>query len=187
VHGTRIAVVEPDDRGRGHDGLAGAFAETDALITGEADLPIAILTADCYAIALLGERSLALLHAGWRGTLYDLAGICVRAMRENFAESPDALMAWMSPGIRSCCYRVDEGRAALFVERFGEFEGVCVDRPDGCSLDLEKANLLNLVRAGLRKERIRSQGDCTSSDAGYFSYRRDDGTTGRQATIAWMT
>jgi len=185
AHGLEIQPVGPAERGRGHASREEAFPETDALLTEELATPLAILTADCYPVAVMGRRAVAVAHAGWRGTLGDLAGRCVAELAGR-GERPEEMAAYLGPGIRECCYTVDEGRAAAFVERYGEHTGVCSRAPEGIRLDLELANRMNLEAAGLRSERIYSQGDCTACNPAYFSYRRD-GTTGRQTLVLWMS
>ncbi|MHB8781261.1 MAG: polyphenol oxidase family protein [Candidatus Geothermincolia bacterium] len=183
VHGSRIRVVEEVDRGRGSGGMAGAFPDTDALATSVTGLPLTVLTADCYAVALAGSNSVAVAHAGWRGTIEDVAGACVALMCERWQEEPSRIRAWLGPGIRPCCYDVDAGRAAAFVERYGVESGVCLDNAGRHGLDLERANRLNLEAAGVMGSNIESHGGCTCCDASFFSYRRDGGVTGRQAVI----
>ncbi len=185
AHGLRLQSVGLSERGRGHASRENAFPETDALLTCEDDTPLVIMMADCYAVAVMGEGCVAIAHAGWRGTLGNLAGICIREMGRLGNEATE-LYAYLGPGIRNCCYTVDEGRADAFVERFGEDSGVCERTPEGHSLNLELANILNLQRAGIPPERIASHGGCTACDPEYFSYRRD-GLTGRQAMLVWKS
>ncbi len=185
AHGLHLQEVGKTGRGRGHASREDAFPATDALMTKEPDTPLVIMMADCYAVAVMGEGCIAIAHAGWRGTLGDIAGICVRAMGEQ-GYAPRELYAYLGPGIRDCCYTVDEGRAAAFVERYDEDSVVSERTYEGHRLNLELANILNLRRAGLRPDRIVSHGGCTACDPEYFSYRRD-GLTGRQGMIVWMS
>src|SRR5436309_1957537 len=43
-------------------------------IVGHSKTPMAILTADCLPVLLLGESAHAFLHAGWRGLQNEIAG-----------------------------------------------------------------------------------------------------------------
>ncbi len=185
AHGLRVQDVGEMERGRGHASLGDAFAGTDGLLTEQVATPLAILTADCYPIAVMGDGAIAIAHAGWRGTLGNLAGRCVAELVRR-GQPAGEMTGYLGPGIRDCCYTVDEGRAAAFVERYGEESGVCSRSPKGMMLDLAMANRLNLQAAGLQAHRIFSQGDCTACNPEYFSYRRD-GLTGRQAMVIWMS
>lgn len=185
AHGIRLQVVGVSERGRGHASREDAFPETDALITRETDTPLVILTADCYPVAVMAPGCVAVAHAGWRGTLDNLPGLCVDALRDR-GYRPEEMIAYIGPGIRDCCYVVDEGRKQAFVERYGEDKEMCQRSSRGVMLNLERANIRNLQEAGIEPERIFSQGDCTACDVDYFSYRRD-GLTGRQAMVAWLS
>ena len=81
-------------------------------------------------------------------------------------------------------YRVDEGRARVFVERYGEQSEVVILRED-LRLDLFQANMVNLLEAGLNNENIYRVGGCTCCERGYFSYRRE-GPTGRQGAFVFL-
>ncbi len=184
-HGLRLQIVGAAERGSGHASREDAFPETDALLTQEPDTPLVILTADCYPVAIVATGCIAVAHAGWRGTLGNLPGLCVEAL-ETRGYRAEEMVAYLGPGIRDCCYEVDEGRGKAFVERYGDDKDICRRSARGVMLNLERANVRNLLEAGLRPERIFSQGDCTACDPDYFSYRRD-GLTGRQAMVVWMS
>ena len=70
VHGDMVRIVaEPGQAG-----------EADGLVTDVPGLPIAIATADCVPVAIAGDRTIALVHAGWRGVAVDVVGRAVDAM-----------------------------------------------------------------------------------------------------------
>jgi len=180
VHGTRVCRVREGGKRRER-----VVPAADGLFTTRPGLVLAALTADCVPLALgfPQPRGVAMLHAGWRGTLHDIAGETLRRLRA-LGVRPEEVRAVMGPAIGPCCYRVDEGRARLFVEKYGRESGV-VEEEGGFRLDLLKANRLNLVRAGLREENIYRVGGCTCCDEDYFSFRRD-GRTGRQGALVMM-
>jgi polyphenol oxidase len=120
-----------------------------------------------------------MLHAGWRGLADGVIAEGVRAVRELSTGAP-SLAAAIGPGAGPCCYEVgDELR-----ERFAAFgEGV----RNGRNLDMKAVAREQLARAGV--ETVHDVGLCTicSDQALFFSHRRDDGVTGRQAGIAWLS
>jgi YfiH family protein len=155
----------------------------DGLYTTEEGLALAVLTADCVplAVAFPSVPLAAVLHAGWRGTIGDIAGSFLARLREELGLSPPDARVVMGPAIGPCCYLVEEGRARLFVEKYGEESGV-VREDGGFRVDLPRANRLNLARAGVREENVHLVGGCTACEASYFSFRRD-GETGRQGAF----
>jgi YfiH family protein len=148
----------------------GGTAEADGHVVTEPGLVPLVFVADCLPVALYGPGGLALVHAGWRG----LAGGIVGAA----AEAVEAEAAAIGPGIGPCCYEVGEEVLDAFA---GLGDGVAAGR----MLDLPEVARRLLAAAGV--DRIESAGLCTSCEQElFFSHRRDNGRTGRQAGIAWI-
>ncbi|MDY6794247.1 MAG: peptidoglycan editing factor PgeF [Actinomycetota bacterium] len=186
VHGTRVRMVSEADIPPSGSCRYDTFRETDGTFTVMAGVPLVVLTADCLPIALSDGRggTVAMLHAGWRGTVGDIAGRALGMMKRDLRIMTEDVRAVIGPGIGSCCYRVDEGRAGVFVERYGEESGVVLKK-GGLRLDLYRANRLNLLEAGVRSENIFRVGGCTYCDKRYYSYRRE-GDTGRQGSFVYL-
>ncbi len=180
VHGTRVRRVLRGGRHRER-----VVPDADGLFTTRPGLVLAALTADCVPVALAFDRppGVAILHAGWRGTLHDIAGVALRRLR-SLGVRPEEVRAVLGPAIGPCCYRVDEGRAALFVEKYGEECGV-VRWEEGPCLDLPLANRINLIRAGLEERNVHRVGGCTCCQRDFFSFRRE-GVTGRQGAFVML-
>jgi YfiH family protein len=137
-----------------------------------------LLTADCMPIALArrdGERpALAILHAGWRGLLSGIVATGARTL------GSEPLVAAIGPSIGPCCYEVGEEVAAPFREAFGD------DVVRAGKLDLWTAAERALRAAGV--EHVDRADTCTACHpARFFSHRRDNGRTGRQGVIAYVT
>jgi YfiH family protein len=171
VHGARVA--RADSRGIVTAGTV--FDRCDGLWTDEPGRALALLTADCFPVALArrnGAPGLAVLHVGWRGLL---GGIAEAGSSELGAD----VSAAIGPGIGACCYEVGEEVAERFRERFGD-EVLAEGR-----LDLGRATEVALRRAGV--EDIERLGGCTACSPDlFFSHRRDRGRTGRQGVIAYI-
>lgn len=178
VHGTRLidhsAPVAPL---RGSFGTSyvqkeprNGVPEADGHVVREPGTAPLVFVADCLPVALRGPGGVAVLHAGWRG----LAGGILAAG----AEAVEATAAAIGPGIGPCCYEVGDEVSNAFAD-LGE--GIA----EGRMLDLPEVARRLLGRAGV--ERVESAGLCTSCESElFFSHRRDNGRTGRQAGIAWI-
>jgi YfiH family protein len=156
-------------------GRAGQLGDGDALIENRPGNLLAVKTADCIPILLVDctHCAVAVVHAGWRGTVRAIAGRTVRAMTEQFGTNPARLRAAIGPGIGKCCYEV----GAEVAVHFGE------NGP--CHIDLAAANRAQLLAAGLADERIYVADLCTKCGAGDFhSYRRDKERSGRMLSFA---
>jgi YfiH family protein len=140
----------------------------DGHVTERKGVGLLVLVADCYPVALSDGRRAAMLHCGWR----PLAGGIVAKTVAGFERPPAAAVG---PGIGGCCYEV--GPEVL--DRFADVPGAA----DGRMLDLRRVIDALLAAAGVTE--IRHLDRCTSCHPDlYFSHRRDDGITGRQAGLA---
>ncbi len=68
THGTQIVTVTEEDRGR-------IILATDGLTTNQADVILTVTVADCVPIYFFDpkNKAIGLAHAGWRGTLQNIA------------------------------------------------------------------------------------------------------------------
>lgn len=182
VHGTRTVRVYRVQSTRPR-----TVEDCDGLYTVQVGVVLGVLTADCLPLALFFRtpRAVALLHCGWRGTLGDIAGKAVRMLEDELGVRAEEARAVLGPCIGPCCYLVDEGRAAAFVEKFQRDGEVLEKGAGGWRLDIAGANVINLLRAGLKEENIVRVVACTCCRPEYFSFRRE-GRTGRQGSFLWL-
>jgi YfiH family protein len=170
VHGTDIrdwTGMQPDP-GYAHPVSGGRDLEQlDGHITRDEGLGLLVLVADCFPVALSDGGQVAMLHCGWR----PLAGGILEKALDRFDRPPAAAVG---PGIGGCCYEVGEEVLEAFAD--------VPDAADGRMLDLRKVIVAKLAAAGVTG--IQHDDHCTSCEPElYFSHRRDDGVTGRQAGI----
>lgn len=170
VHGAEVARQdEPDEGSAWLLGAAGNPALVDGWATSARGLAPLVFVADCLPVALSGPGGVAMIHCGWRGLA---GGIAERGVREVAADS-----AAIGPGIGPCCFEVGP-------EVTAEFADLGDDTADGRMLDLPEVCERLLRRAGV--ENIEPSGLCTFCESElFFSHRRDDGVTGRQAGLVW--
>lgn len=143
--------------------------EADGILTDDPERVLGVTVADCMPIFLSAPRVgvFGALHSGWRGT--GILGVALELLRTRFgAESREVSVA-LGPSIGSCCYQVDEGRAALFADQWGD--RAVVRRDDGPYLDLQQANLGILEREGV--ETVYASRQCTSCSPELGSFRRE--------------
>lgn len=156
-------------------GRQGVIGEGDALVERTPGIVVAVRTADCIPILLVDERNraVAAVHAGWRGTVAQIAGHAVAAMSGYFGTDPVDLRAAIGPGIGKCCYEVGPEVAAHFGEQ------------GRAHIDLAAANRAQLLAAGVTPERIYASNLCTMCRADEFhSFRRDREAAGRMYSFA---
>lgn len=187
VHGTDIRLVTKDD-------LLAPFMpvpyEADGLITAEKDIPLIIFTADCVPILLYDPVGAVIgaVHAGWRGTVGDIAGQAVSKMARCYGCKPSDIQAAIGPCISSCCYETDSDVADAVHGLLGsEAEAFAVPRSDKFMVDLKGINRLLLMRAGVHAENIEVSPECTAcASEKYWSHRKTNGNRGSQVSVIMM-
>lgn len=191
VHGNVVTVVTGADCGRGATALGTGIPATDALLTDEPNVPILMCFADCTPLLFHDpvRGVVGIAHAGWRGTVADIAGETVRTMLTRFGSHPADLLACIGPAIGRCCYVVDapviDAWAALGVADPAVTEEIApVDGKRQWRFDLARANRRLLERAGIPAARIEDAATCTSCHvAAYPSHRAEHGQAGRFAAL----
>jgi YfiH family protein len=180
VHGSDILVIDEPNEDYSHFlGLEG-----DAIITNQPGVMIGVCVADCVPILLLdGEkRIIAAVHAGWQGTAAGLVSKTVAGMRSEFGSEPARLQAAIGPCIQKCCYEVDAPVRQAF-QQGGIAWDSCTEQkgPGAWLLDMAAANRELLLLAGLPASAIQTSDKCVCCHSEqFFSYRRDQGESGRQ-------
>jgi YfiH family protein len=175
VHGHRILFAEK----------AGLHEGYDALITNRKDLFLSVTVADCTPILVFDPKhsAVAAIHAGWRGTVERIVEKSLLAMREAYGTQPADCLAYIGTCIDECSYEVGEEVAGLFDPAFsqkGEQAGKYL-------LDLKAANAEQLKSAGLREANLEiSPYSTVLHNDDYFSYRKENGQTGRMLALIGM-
>ncbi len=173
VHGDRVL-----------QGAPSWFSEkADGAVSDDPATLLVVSVADCLPVLLHDPVTGAVgaAHCGWRGTVAGLAASVVQRMERDFGSRPPDLRILFGPGVAGACYQVgpevvERFRAAGFPDK--------VAWPDAEAgkyrLDIKAANRWNLEQAGVPAGNIVDSGLCTHCQPErFYSYRRDEGVTGR--------
>ena len=175
VHGNTVARIDETPPA----GSVRDAGRCDILVTNLSGVALAVQTADCIPIVLAGRRSIAVVHAGWRGSAENTAAAGIAALME-LGEVPSTVRAWLGPSIGPCCYEVGGEVAAQFAGEFARRS--CGGR---FVLDLPAVSRAQLTAAGVPAENISSHPACTRCGGEKFaSYRRDGAASGRMIALA---
>jgi len=183
VHGSRVVIAD-DVVNLSED------VEADAIATSTANIPCAVMVADCLCVLFCDDagQHVAAAHAGWRGLAAGVLENTVAAMQVP----PAAIMAWLGPAIGPTAFEVGDDVRAAFVSRDPAAAACFVprssDHPNKFMADIYALARLSLTRVGVT--RVYGGEFCTVSDASrFFSYRREGNSgrkTGRMAGIIWI-
>ena len=182
VHGDMVRVVTQQDcAGIDHR----CYPECDGLITNTPGVTLVVFTADCTPILLHDPVTGAVgaVHAGWRGTAYDIAGKAVRKMEEEFGCRPENIRAAIGPNIGACCFQTDSDVPKAMVETFGAAAEPYISAAENkFYVNLKAINELALRRAGVANIEIST--DCTMCNPEkYWSHRYTGGRRGSQGAL----
>ena len=175
VHGNVVVRVMREER-------FNTDAKADAIVSDDPSRVISVRVADCVPVLLSSGdgRTVAAVHAGWRGVV---AGVVTQALREMQIDPADCIAA-IGPCIGIDAFEVGPEVVAEFQAVFGS-EAPYRMRADGKGhVDLRTAISIQLTQAGMPTEQIDCTDRCTHRDADeFFSHRRENGITGRMAAL----
>ncbi len=160
----------------------GIFPQTDGLITRTAGLFLAIQTADCFPVffAVPKHKTVALIHAGWRGVADGILTNTLSYLIRDLSFSAGDMFCAIGPGLQKECFEVHADVFEKFEKKYH------LPHPDQAKrfIDLSTHIYDQLLAAGIPDKQIENSTECTHcmSDT-YFSYRRDGAKSGRMMGI----
>lgn len=171
VHGADVVRVESID-------AAGSTA--DAAVTDLAGLVLAVHTADCASVALVGSRgAVGVAHAGWRGLA---AGVLQRTVEALRSSGEDAIVAEVGPVICPLDYEFGAQELERIADRYGG--QVRATTRTGCpALDLAAGVRAALDESGVRV--VAESGLCPAEHPEVLYSHRARRDVGRQAMVVW--
>lgn len=180
VHGDDIVVVNEGNIGDAR------HRQADGLVTAAKGIAVGVETADCVPVLLADPAvpAVAAVHAGWRSTVKQIARKAVQRMQHEFGCDPSRMVAAIGPAIGPECYEVDEPVMGPVRDAFPFWKETAEARGnDRWSLDLAKANRIELAAAGLKERNIHNLGLCTACHPDRFYSFRREGRTGRMLSV----
>lgn len=194
VHGLRVARVDESHIGAGALSQETALADCDAMMTNLPSVPLLLFTADCVPLCIYDtkHRAVAVIHAGWKGTIGMLPTITLEAMHEAYGTQAADCYVFLGPSIGLSSFEVNEELAHRFMEKAMHHDAIVryITRPGASNatphVDLWRFIIHSLVDKGVPINQITKSGiDSMTCDA-CFSYRREQGRTGRMALFAML-
>jgi polyphenol oxidase len=165
VHGKLVSMVDQ----------ASVVANTDGVMTKTPGLALGVLVGDCVPLLFADpvSRSVAAVHAGWRGTLANISSETIHMMKQQ-GSSPKDIVVSIGPHIGACCYSIDSHRMNMFQDAYGNDPRMGSFWDNSWHLDLGYINALQLMAVGVSKDHIDAPIMCTSCQIDrFYSYRKD--------------
>ncbi len=173
VHGNQVIDLE-----KPLDGMVGdaSFSRSPAQIC-------AVFTADCLPILVCDKSAslVAAIHAGWRGLLSGVIDNTIKALNCD----PNHLRVWLGPAIGPDHFEVNDAIRQDYVNRHPDYALGFHNNSGHWFADLYQLAKVNLKQLGIQE--IFGGGLCTYCDhQQFYSYRRDQGDTGRMVSLIWL-
>lgn len=174
VHGRTVMTVDGP--------LDGPAEATDALVTTQPGLAVAVLVADCVPVLLADPEAgvVGAVHAGRVGARVGVLPAALQAMKDAGARV-DRIEVLLGPAVCGQCYEVPPAMQADVEKHLPG--SACRTRSGTSGLDLRAGLWEQLAAVGVAKIGIDPR--CTNEDRTLFSHRRE-GTTGRLAALTWI-
>jgi hypothetical protein len=182
VHSSSVRYAKEEDKGCGALSYDTSILNTDALVTDKRNLPLAIFTADCLSIFVYDAKAhtIGLIHAGWRSTKENITLKTMQFIKQQFNTDMSGFYVSFGPGIRGCCYMVDEN--------FNDFFPQDLEKRGGhYYLDLARINKKQLLESEVKEANIFDPQICTfCRNDEFFSYRREGKACGRIMSVIML-
>ena len=162
------------------------FADIDGIMTNEPGVCLVTSYADCVPLYFVDpvNRAIALSHSGWRGTIGNICQKTVDEMKRLYGSKPEDIITAIGPSICADCYEVGSDVADVFIESYGKDADTVVlphngNVPGKYQLDLTRANVINMEKAGILPEHISVPDLCTCCNGDVLhSHRASHGQRG---------
>ena len=187
THGNEVRVIDKSFISSGYAKQKELLNEVDALVTNLKGICIGVTTADCVPLIIYDpeNHAVAVIHAGWRGTVARIVTKAILVMKRNYGSKPEKLIVGIAPSICQDCFEVGDEVVLNFIE--AGFPMDMIGRKNNNTgkmhIDLKKANCWLLEKEGVHTNNIEDSGLCTFSDSNmFFSARRQTIYSGRMVT-----
>jgi polyphenol oxidase len=163
--------------------------KADGILTDNPDVTLLMRFADCVPVVLFdaSKKVVGLVHAGWQGTVKEIAGEAVQQMRVQYGCLPGDILAGIGPSIGADHYEVGEDVISRVEAVFGEYASQLLTHRNQthAHLDLWLANKWVLEKNGVKN--IEIAGICTACHTeDWFSHRGEKGKTGRFGAVIYL-
>lgn len=197
VHGVGVTRVTEELVGRGAFSWDDSIPDSDAIHTNLVEVPLLLLVADCVPVLIYdaAHHAVAVVHAGWRGTIAHIVERTIDSMHEAYETLPSDCYLFIGPSIGADSFEVSEEIAEQFrqdmhalglsqvdeVVRYIQRDGQTTPTPH---VDLKGYIAACVTQKGVPLKQVAVSSIDTMTTDGCYSYRRDHGRTGRMAMFA---
>lgn len=186
IHSDRVLKLDSENTKmwRGHN-----VTGVDGFITNQTDSYLMIRVADCVPIVIYDpdHHAVALIHAGWRGTVKHIHTKSIEMLVKAYGSNPSHLLVWFGPSARDCCFisveKPDQANDAEW-QPYMQHKG-----SNGWAVNLIGYQMDTFKKVGVLKKNMVVAPECTVEDPSLFSHQRAQTTSepnGRFAVVVHL-
>lgn len=176
AHTDRVVVIDDSNK---ENYLISNFSEeeVDGYIINKKGIATLITTADCNPLIIFDpvNRTIANVHAGWKGVLNKIYINAINIMCQKFNANPKDLIVCIGPSIRDCCFTSkEESFKEKFTSIFPYEEEYLYTEKDNVTFHIDMIKILKneFVNRGVKLENIHDSKICTRCNVEeFYSYR----------------
>jgi len=186
VHSNNIKYVNNKDKFKGVFSYETSIPQIDGMVATEKSIILGGLFADCVPIYIVDKDKgyFSLIHSGWKGTFSNIMSITLNYFIDELKSNINNLIIIIGPSISKDAYEIDHDLAIKFKSKFDFNNQYITKNGDKYFLDLKELNKHIALKYGIENKNIFKTDFCTSKEKKlFYSYRRDEGKTGRMAAL----
>ena len=166
-HSTKIKIINTKESKRTDEIYDGS-------ITNVPGITLSTYHADCAPLFLIDPKTkcIGLAHAGWKGTVNNIAAEIVSKMSMNYGASPKDIICCIGPSIRNCCFEIKNDVSPYF-EKIDK--KLITNKNGKMYADIAQCNKINLLNLGISNENIIISDICTKCNCDLLYSYRDQG------------
>lgn len=172
VHGTKIVKINKEKK---------VYEDTDGLLI-EGQGAAFMNFGDCTPLVFYCDNVVLISHAGWRGTVENMAKISVQRLVDDYGFKPGDIKAVIGPAICKNCYNVGIDVYEALYKTVENPQGLFEKRDDKFFVDLKGINKQQLIECGVKNIDVCPY--CTAcGEKLFFSYRYENQTGYRHSVV----
>lgn len=179
THGTNIKIVKNIPKNTFNN--FPVVKNADALVSNILNVCLIVTIADCVPITIYDKTKniIAIVHAGWRGTVKNISSKVIEKMNKELGSDPKDILVGIGPSICMDDYEVGKELVGQFKSDIIKSDAVKKVSEDKWKLDLCKLNIYQLRSQGVLEKNIEISEYCTYENNDLFYSNRKEKVTGR--------
>ncbi|MCP5455150.1 MAG: peptidoglycan editing factor PgeF [Thermotogae bacterium] len=180
VHGDNVIKVSE---------FTGKITDADGVMTDNPQNILITKYADCVPLYFydINKHIIASVHSGWKGTYLKIGEKAVYKMKENYGSDPENIICAIGPSIGPENFEIGEEVYLKIKSVYTDEDLYKKNNSNKFIFNLWEANRRLLVKSGIKEKNIITAAMCTyEMNDMFFSYRRENGNTGRMSALIYF-